>query len=91
VLLIMAVEFALISPLFMLIANAVSRKAEYRADEQAVKEGYAEQLVSALKKLARQNFSDLSPHPALVLLEYSHPTLAQRVEAIEKLSGENNK
>ncbi len=87
----MAVEFALISPLFMLIANAVSRKAEYRADEQAVKEGYAEQLVSALKKLARQNFSDLSPHPALVLLEYSHPTLAQRVEAIEKLSGENNK
>ena len=91
VLLIMAVEFALISPLFMLIANAVSRKAEYRADEQAVKEGYAEQLVSALKKLARQNFSDLSPHPALVLLEYSHPTLAQRVEAIEKLSEEKKK
>jgi STE24 endopeptidase len=91
VLLIMTVEFALISPLFMLIANAVSRKAEYRADEQAVKEGYAEQLVSALKKLARQNFSDLSPHPALVLLEYSHPTLAQRVEAIEKLSEEKKK
>ncbi len=91
VLLIMTVEFALISPLFMLIANAVSRKAEYRADEQAVKEGYAAQLVSALKKLSRQNFSDLSPHPALVLLEYSHPTLAQRVEAIEKLSKENKK
>ncbi|MBQ7600527.1 MAG: M48 family metallopeptidase [Clostridia bacterium] len=91
VLLIMTVEFALISPLFGLLANAVSRRAEYRADAQAVKEGYADELVSALKKLARQNFSDLSPHPALVKLEYSHPTLAQRIEAIDRLKKENSK
>ena len=83
VLLIMSVEFALISPLFGLVMSWVSRRAEYRADAQAVKEGYGNALVSALKKLARENFSDLSPSPILVALEYSHPTLSQRISAIE--------
>ena len=41
---------------------------------------------SALKKLSRENFSDLSPAPLLVALEYSHPTLSQRISAIETLS-----
>ena len=82
--LIMGVEFALIAPLFGLLVNVFSRKAEYRADAQAVKEGYGASLVSALKKLAKENFADLSPHPLLVKLEYSHPTLSQRIEAIEK-------
>lgn len=86
-LLISSVEFALISPLFGLIINYFSRRAEYRADAQAVKEGYGEQLISALKKLARQNFSDLAPSPILVKLEYSHPTLSQRIEAIEICDG----
>ncbi len=84
ILLIMSVEFALISPLFELIANAHSRRAEYRADAFSAQEGYGPALISALKKLSRQNYSDLSPHPLLVKLEYSHPTLSQRIEAIEK-------
>jgi STE24 endopeptidase len=62
-----------------------TRRAEYRADAHAVKEGCGEALISALKKLARQNFSDLSPAPLLVALTYSHPTLAQRIEAIRRL------
>ena len=69
--------------------NTFSRRAEYRADAQAVKEGYGDQLISALKKLTRQNFADLAPSPLLVKLEYSHPTLSQRIEAIQKLTGEN--
>ena len=82
-LLIMSVEFALIAPLFSLLASWFSRRAEYRADAQAVAEGYGDALVSALKKLARENFADLAPSPLLVKLEYSHPTLSQRIEAIE--------
>ncbi len=82
--LIMSVEFALVSPLFGLLFNYFSRKAEYRADAQAVKEGYGEALVSGLKKLARQNYADLAPSPLLVKLEYSHPTLSQRIDAIQK-------
>ena len=83
-LLIMSVEFALIQPLFGLLANAFSRRAEYRADAHAASEGYGEALISGLKKLSRQNFANLSPSPLLVALTYSHPTLAQRIEAIRK-------
>ena len=85
ILLIMSVEFALIAPLFGLVMSAFSRRAEYRADEQAVREGYGEALISALKKLARDNFGDLSPSPLLVALEYTHPPLSQSVEAIRAL------
>ena len=84
-LLIMTVEFALAAPLFGLLTSYFSRRAEYRADEQAVKEGYGDDLVSGLKKLSRENLSDLSPSPLLVKLEYSHPTLSQRITALEKL------
>ncbi len=84
--LIMSAEFALISPLFGLLINYFSRKAEYRADAQAVKEGYGQELISALKKLARQNYADLAPSPLLVKLEYSHPTLSQRIKAIQDQS-----
>ena len=84
IILIMSVEFALVAPLFGLLANAVSRRAEYRADAQAVEEGYTGALISGLKKLAKENFADLAPDPLLVKLEYSHPTLSQRIDAIEK-------
>ena len=73
----------LIQPLTGMGMNAYSRYAEYRADQQAVKEGYGEALIGGLKKLARENFSNLAPSPALVVLEYSHPPLAQRIEAIK--------
>ena len=84
ILLILSVEFALISPLFNLLVSHFSRKAEYRADAQAVQEGYGDALISALKTLAKANFSDLAPSPLLVKLSYSHPTLSQRIEAIRK-------
>ena len=86
----MSVEFALISPLFGLLTNAFSRKAEYRADAQAVKEGYGREQITALKKLARQNFTNLAPSPLLVKLEYSHPPLSERIAAIEKAEKEND-
>ena len=73
----------LIQPLTSLVINARSRRAEYRADEQAVKEGYGEAMVSALKKLARENFAHLAPSRINVVLEYSHPPLGDRIAAIE--------
>ena len=81
-LLITSVEFALVSPLFGLLVNAVTRRAEFRADAQAVREGYGGALIDALKKLARGNFASLAPSPLLVALEYSHPPLSQRIDAI---------
>ncbi len=78
------IGFALstVQPFTGIIMNAYSRHAEFRADNQAVKEGYGEAMVTGLKLLAKENFADLSPSPALVVLEYSHPPLAERIERI---------
>ena len=73
-----------IQPFTSLFINAHSRRAEYKADAQAVEEGYGNALINALKKLARENFAHLSPSRINVLLEYSHPPLADRIRAIEK-------
>ncbi len=73
----------LIQPVTGMLTNAYSRHAEYRADRQAVKEGYGEDLAGGLKKLARENFSHLAPSPLLVALEYSHPPLSERIAAVE--------
>jgi len=75
---------SLLQPLTGMGMNAYSRFAEYRADKQAVKEGYGKALCTALKVLAKENFAHLSPSPLLVKLEYSHPPLGDRIAAIEK-------
>ena len=74
----------LFMPLIGIVINANSRHAEYRADRQAVQEGYGAAMITALKKLAKENFAHLSPSPAYVVLEYSHPPLAARIEAVER-------
>ena len=78
---------ALISPLLGLFTAWHSRRAEYRADAQAVKEGYGEALISGLKMLSKENFANLSPSPLLVKLTYSHPPLSERIATIEKEMG----
>ena len=62
--------------------NAFSRFCERRADSYPATLGLGEALVSALKKLARKNFSDLNPDPLHVKLEYSHPPIAERIQLI---------
>ena len=83
---------SLIQPMTSILINALSRKFEYRADAQAVSEGYGESMTSALKKLARENFAELAPSRITVLLEYSHPPLADRISAVEaKISNKETK
>ncbi|MBR6787984.1 MAG: M48 family metallopeptidase [Clostridia bacterium] len=78
------VMLSLVQPVTGMLMSAYSRFAEFRADRQAVTEGYGEALISGLKKLARENFAHLAPSKLLVVLEYSHPPLSARIEAIEK-------
>lgn len=82
--LVMIIEMPIILPVFSLLRGYTSRKAEYRADAQAVKEGYGEDLISALKKLSKDNLADLAPSKIEVALTYSHPPLSARIEAIQK-------
>ena len=70
------------------IANLLSRKHEYEADAFTAKEGYGEMLISALKKLSKESLSDINPHPLIVKLTYSHPTLSERITAIRKAINE---
>jgi STE24 endopeptidase len=81
---IIGVWLGLSQPLTSLLTNARSRAAEYRADRQAVTEGYGEAMVVALKKLAKDNFAHLAPSKINVALEYSHPPLNRRIEEVEK-------
>ena len=73
-----------LSTMLSAIGNYLSRRHEYEADAFAAVEGYGEELISALKRLNKESLSDINPHPATVLLNYSHPTLSQRIEAIER-------
>ena len=78
------IGLGLTHPLSSMAMNAYSRRAEFRADRQAVQEGYREAMVTALKKLAKENFAHLAPSPVNVVLEYSHPPLSQRIERVEQ-------
>ena len=66
------------------IINGVSRRCEYAADAFATKYGHGEHLISGLKKLSANTLTNLTPHPAVVWMDYSHPTLTQRITAIMK-------
>jgi len=79
---------SLMGPLMILLglpASIISRKNEYEADAFEVKHGGLENAISAMKKLCRENFSNLTPHPFVVAMRYSHPTASQRIAAMEKV------
>jgi STE24 endopeptidase len=62
-----------------------SRRQEYEADRFAVKGvGSAAGLKSALLRLSRDNLSNLTPHPLYSFFHYSHPTLAERIAALDR-------
>jgi STE24 endopeptidase len=68
-----------------LVMNMLSRRNEYQADAFAATQYQAGPLISALKKLSVNNLSNLTPHPAYVFFNYSHPPLLQRLNHLYKL------
>jgi STE24 endopeptidase len=71
-----------LSPLGM----AISRKYEKEADLYAFQIlKSAKPLASALKKMAKENLSNLTPHCLYVWFNYSHPPLLERVQLLEAL------
>ncbi|MEI7787142.1 MAG: M48 family metallopeptidase [Chlorobiaceae bacterium] len=70
-----------------IVIQALSRKHEYEADYYAVSTcDQGDALGDALKKLSRNNLSNLTPHPLYVFLNYSHPPVIQRIKHIRELS-----
>ncbi len=63
-----------------------SRSNEYQADRFAVAATRNPgAMIDALKKLSVHNLSNLLPHPFYVFLNYSHPPVLKRIQAIEKI------
>jgi STE24 endopeptidase len=73
-----------LEPLF----SFLSRKHEYEADRfgaEAV--GTPEPMIQGLVKLTKDNLSNLTPHPLYSFFYYSHPTVMERIAALESASG----
>lgn len=67
--------------------NILSRKFEYEADEYAVIETKNPSAFKrTLEKLTDQNLGDKEPHPFVEWFFYSHPSIKNRIKAIELLS-----
>jgi len=81
-LIVFGILYSPILTLIGLIMNVWSRKNEYQADEFANNNYNGKALGDALIKLSVSSLSNLTPHKAYVFFYYSHPTLLQRLKAI---------
>ena len=68
---------------FSPLAHWWSRRHEFEADAFAAEVmNEPSPLISALRKLNEKNLSNQTPHPAYSRFYYSHPTLLERVRAL---------
>jgi STE24 endopeptidase len=81
--------FILIRPPALLLGifvNFWSRRHEFEADRFAAEAlGDANPLIQALKRLSKDSLSNLTPHPLLVGLHFTHPPVLARVLALRNL------
>jgi len=72
------------------IGAAITRRFEREADRMAFElTGTIEPMISALKRLAKDNLSNLHPHPWYVRFYYSHPPLTERIEYLQAMDYKN--
>tara|TARA_B100000315_G_scaffold252483_1_gene289395 strand:- start:16 stop:1251 length:1236 start_codon:yes stop_codon:yes gene_type:complete len=76
----------LYSPIQLIMSfwgNRLSRKHEFEADAFAFASiGTSKHLIKGLKKLTVTGLGNLNPHPFTVWLNYSHPPILERIQAL---------
>ena len=77
---------SLISLIFSPLTNMLSRSHERQADKYALeKSSNAAAFLTAMKKLAKINLADESPHPVIEFLFHSHPSINKRIQFAQSL------
>ena len=74
-----------INTILGILLNIKSRKNEYEADDFAVRSYKKKPLITALKRLSKDNLTNLTPHPLYEFINYSHPSLSKRLNSINNL------
>ena len=73
------------------LSNLLSRKFEYEADEYAItSSGKPDAFKATLEKLTEQNLGDKEPHPFVEWYFYSHPSIKNRLSAIDDFIAGNS-
>ncbi len=78
----LAVQMA--GPVLGIVANWVSRRHEYQADDFARRLVGAEPMASALLRLSRDNASTLTTDPLYALVNFSHPPVPLRIARLQQ-------
>lgn len=82
--------FFLVLPVFTFwltpLGSLMSRKHEFEADTYAVQQSNADDLISALVKLYRDNAATLTPDPLHSAVYDSHPPAAIRIAHLKRLN-----
>ncbi len=74
-----------ISMIMGFLFSYISRKNEFAADAYSAQTAnLPESLISGLKKMSKENLSNLTPHWLNVVLNYSHPPVLDRIFALKK-------
>ena len=65
------------------VFSFISRKNEFAADAYSAKtSNMPDKLITSLKKMSKENLSNLTPHWLNVMLNYSHPPVLERIKAL---------
>ncbi|MCT4615378.1 MAG: M48 family metallopeptidase [Marinifilaceae bacterium] len=81
--LVFGILYSPVSQILSLITTVFSRIFEFQADAYADKYTSAQDLGRALIKLSVSSLSNLNPHRYYVFFNYSHPTLMERLKAMD--------
>ncbi len=85
-LLLVSVYFSCIGFFFSPLGAMITRRYEREADKMAHElTGTSEPMINALKRLAKDNLSNLHPHPWYVWFYYSHPPLLERINYLKEM------
>ncbi|MDI6860860.1 MAG: M48 family metallopeptidase [Caldisericia bacterium] len=75
---------SILFPIEFLI-NSICRKFEFESDEFAAKLTDKDSMILSLKRIFKDNLSNLFPHPLYSKFKYTHPPPIERIEHLMKL------